>query len=332
MGDRPVRFAVGCSVLFLALFTWSAPVLGAPTTTTSPTDPTSTTGATTSTTVSTSSTTVAVAVAASVSVAPSTNLIDLETVTVAGAGLVHNHLVNIAQCNLFNGKSGGVCYAPTRRSTTSDATGAFTTSFVVRRVIVESTSSVDCGAAAATCGIIVGDLTHTVVADLTFDPSAPANPPEVNVAPDVGLYDGDSVHVAGTGFTPDERIVIAQCASTTAGLGRCDPSNEVVAVADEKGSFTATPFVVHTLITVSTGGGTLDCTPTTANQVPCVIVAANSVGASEFAAATIVFAAPAALPRTGGTEHALGIAALAAVAAGTGLVLASRRRRSSAAR
>ncbi len=327
MSYRPVRIGGWCSALFVVLFAWSAPVTALPATSTSTSTPASTTTASAATT-STTTTTVVAAAIPTVSVTPSTGLSDLETVTVAGTGLVADASFNVAQCNIFNGKAGGVCYEPTRKSVTTDSSGAFTTSFVVRRIIVETGASVDCASGPARCGIIVGETNQVVVAPLAFDASVPANGPAVTALPDTGLHDGDTITVAGTGFTPDQKVVIAQCASTSLGLASCDPSNETTVLADGKGSFPATAFVVRASITVvGLPGGPLGCRPTASDAVPCVVVAANFVGGSEFAAAPLAFAAPTELPRTGGASFPLGLVALATSVAGTALVTATRRGR-----
>ena len=314
MGTRFMRLVLVCAALIVVTFGLSATASAAPITTTSAS--------------TTTSTTVAVTATATVSVTPSTGLTDLETVTVAGSGFIPNHDLNIAECNLFNGGAGGTCYAPTRKSDLSDSGGAFTTSFIVRRVIVQTGSSVDCASAPATCGIIVQDVTNTVVATLTFEPSVPANLPKITATPDTGLRTGDTVQIAGTGFTPNEHVTLAECAATTLGLARCDASNEVGSVADEKGAFPATSFIVQASITIfGASGGPLDCLPTTTDAAPCVIVAANTVGASEFATAPIAFEAPTTLPHTGSPSFPLASLAFTSIAAGAALIFGTRRRR-----
>ena len=314
MTMRSIRFVPWCAALLVMPLGWTAPAWAVPTTTTSA--------------ATTTSTTVVAMAAAAVSVAPNAGLADLETVTVAGSGFIPNHDLNIAQCDLFNGGAGGVCYAPTRESDRSDSSGAFTTSFIVRRVIVQTGSSVDCASAPAKCGIIVQDVTHTVVATLTFDPSVPANAPKVTATPDTGLHEADTVQISGSGFTPNQKIVIAQCRAATIGLEHCDTSNEAGTVADDKGAFPATSFAVHASITIAgTGGGPLDCLPTATDAAPCTLVAANFVGASEFAAAPLRFEAPTTLPRTGGASFPLAMLALTSIAAGAALIFGSHRRR-----
>ena len=77
---------------------------------------------------------------------------------------------------MLNNAPSGVCYGPTRKEQMADSSGAFTTTFIVRRNIIESGSPVDCASAPETCGIVAGDP-RIAVATLTFDPSVPANGP-----------------------------------------------------------------------------------------------------------------------------------------------------------
>jgi len=313
---RLMRLVVWCAALIVVSFGWSGTASAAPTT---------------SRTAAATSTTVVATATASASATPNTGLSDLEIVTVAGSGFIPNHELNVAQCNLFNGGAGGVCYGPTRKSEMSDSGGAFTTSFIVRRVIVETSSSVDCASASDTCGIVVQDVTNTAVATLAFDSAVPANLPKITMTPGTGLHNGDTLQIAGSGFTPNEHVTIAQCATGTIGLEHCDTSNEATAVTDDKGSFATTSFVVHASITIAgTSGGPLDCLPTTTDVAPCALVAANAGGPSEFAAMPLTFEAPTTLPRTGSTSFPLAGIALVSIAAGAALIFGVRRRSGSA--
>ena len=287
--------------------------------------PAAATTTTTSSTTSTTSTTIAAAATAAVSVVPDTGLSDLQTVTISGTGFSTGEAVNLAQCNLFAGKAGGVCYAPTHKTVTASSSGDFSTSFVVRRVIVESGSSADCGTAPATCGIAAGGTVHTAFATLTFSSSVPANRPHITVTPTTGLQDAATVQVSGSGFTPDSKVVLAQCVTGTIGLTACDRSTEQSAVADANGVFPTTAFVVHTRIFAGAQGLAVDCSSTETNATPCSLVAANAIGASEFGASTLTFGAPP-LPRTGGNSGGIALIALASLAAGGTLILGTRRR------
>ncbi|MFI5042360.1 MAG: neocarzinostatin apoprotein domain-containing protein [Acidimicrobiales bacterium] len=242
-------------------------------------------------------------------VTPSEGLHDLEMVTVSGSGYVPGEAVGLAQCLLFNGLIGGICYGATRTDVTADPSGGFATSMVVRRIISESVNTADCAAAPGTCGIVAGRTGPAVVAALTFDRSVPVAGPVLDVQPGADLHDGDRVQVRGVGFTPSAKIVIAQCPAATFALTACDKSTQVSAQSDSTGAF-VTSFVVHaTIAPAGTSGEAatlVDCRFTS-----CKVAAANSLGASEHADAAIEFAPSVVqaveLPGTGAPSRTLSI-------------------------
>jgi hypothetical protein len=229
-------------------------------------------------------------------VTPATGLRDLQVVQVAGTGFPPNTAIPITQCVVQGGVAAGICYGATRVMVTTDATGAFTTPFIVRRVIVEAGPTKDCADAPGACGLNVGVTAVVASPLLEFDPAVPANRPALQLDPASGVTDGATVHVAGTGFTPDQQLRVAQCRAGGFGLLGCDPAT-VMVTSDANGSFSL-DFVVRAAITAAgQDGGAVDCT------VPpgCAIVAANDFSASEFANAPIGFLAVVdeELPRTG---------------------------------
>jgi hypothetical protein len=238
--------------------------------------------------------------APAVTASPNTALHDLQVVQIAGTEYPPNASVTISQCQLFGNAPGGVCYGATRTVVTTDATGAFSTPFVVRRVIVEATSSVDCATAA--CGIAAGPAGPVLVAPLTFDAAVPPAQPIVSVAPATDLTDSVVVHVSGAGFSPDRAVTVTQCRAGGVGLAGCDTTLNLPVTTDAAGAF-AVDFVVHAAITATgTDGGPVDCLV----DPGCAIVAANTAGPSEFAAAPIAFqGAEDALPRTGANPRVL---------------------------
>jgi LPXTG-motif cell wall-anchored protein len=248
-------------------------------------------------------------------VTPATGLRDLQAVEVSGTGFPANASVPITQCVLGpGGTAAGICYGATRITVTADAGGAFTTSFIVRRVIVEAGSSKDCADAPGACGLNVG--TQPVVASppLEFDPAVPPNGPAVQVDPSTGLVDGATVRVTGTGFTPNQQLKIALCRAGGFGFEGCDLATQVMAMSDANGAF-GLDFVVRAAIVAGgTNGGALDCTA----PPGCAIVAANNFSASEFGNAPLTFAAVVddELPRTGAATSNLAVLGAALVLIG----------------
>jgi hypothetical protein len=260
-------------------------------------------------------------------VTPASGLHDLQAVQVAGTGFTPNAVVPITQCAVGpGGGAGGICYGATRITVTTDATGAFSTSFIVRRVIVEAGPSKDCAEAPGVCGINVG--TDAVIASppLEFDPATPPNSPTLQVSPSTALVDGTTVHVTGTGFTPNQALNVEQCRAGGFGLQGCDTSTLVTANSDANGTF-STDVIVHANITAAgTDGGPVDCTA----PPGCAIVAANGFSASEFGNTSISFAGAADddLPRTGTAATRLASVGAGLVFLGVAIALRPARRHS----
>jgi hypothetical protein len=236
-------------------------------------------------------------------VTPATGLRDLQVVQVSGTEFPPDTAIPITQCVVQGGVAAGICYGATRIMVTTDATGAFTAPFVVRRVIVEAGPTKDCADAPGACGLNVGSTAVIASPLLEFDPAVPPNRPALQLAPAVGVTDGATVQLTGTGFTPDQQLRVAQCRAGGFGLHGCDPATQVMANSDANGSFSL-DFVVRAAITAAgEDGGPVDCT------VPpgCAIVAANDLSASEFANAAIGFGAviDEELPRTGSESSRL---------------------------
>jgi hypothetical protein len=261
-----------------------------------------------------------------ISVAPATGLRDLQTVTITGTDFPPDAGVGLSQCNLLNGLYGGVCYGATRLDLDTNAQGGFTATFVVRRVIAQAGSQVDCAVAPGTCGIVAAgsDTPPVVSAPLTFDPGLPATPPAITVSPDRDVVAGQEVTVTGEHFTPDAAVGIHQCLQDTVGLESCDPSFGSEATTDSSGSFQTT-FTLRDTITLTDAGATPAVPPgphSCAAADDCSIAAANARGASEYAAAPLRFVPAPTTPPTTNPELAFsGAGAHSGLLAAAGLAL-----------
>jgi hypothetical protein len=246
---------------------------------------------------------------------------DLQQVHVTGAGFPAGKHFDISQCHIANGKNSGVCYGATLTSVDADGSGAFDTTFFVRRVIVEGISTVDC--AVETCGITTGS--PFAAATLTFTDEAP-NRPALTATPNTALAAGTVVSVRGTGFTPDAAVTVAQCAGNGVGLVGCDTTNRAAARTDAGGTFSAQLTVGDHVSAL--GAPQVDCTGT--DPTACSIVGANTQGASEFARAVLSFGTTPAttpgLPRTGGSTEVPLVGATACLVFGISLLFGARRR------
>ena len=80
----------------------------------------------------------------------------------------------------------------------------------------------------------------------TAPPAAPAGGQHVTITPSQGLHSPATVHVTGTGFSPGEALVVAQCASkgTATTPGDCNLAGVQAATADSAGRVSATLTVI----------------------------------------------------------------------------------------
>jgi hypothetical protein len=260
---------------------------------------------------------------AAITVTPDTVLVDLQSVTVDLSGYSPGGVVSLSQCVLFGGGAGGVCHGATRTEVTVDQGGAATTPFVVRRVLMEAAAVVDCVTAAEGCGIVASQaLQPTMVAPLTFDPAVPPAGPTLTVSPATDLRDGQVVEARGAGFTPNERLKLAQCPAPSVAFATCDLTAQVFVDADASGAFTL-GFAVR--VDIRAGGPDPTDVDCDASPGACTITAGVDRAASEHAAAPLTFATTGdggILPRTGARAPALTGIAVALVLAGLGLLTA----------
>ncbi len=154
-----------------------------------------------------------------VTVTPSTDLVNLQAVTISGTGFTPSTGVGWAECKNNGSGDGNDCDVNHTGTANTDSSGAFTAPFVVHRILHTANGDVDCATAPGTCNIGVGKLSDHAEhagAPLTFDPNAPLPPPPTLIAgPLTNLHEGDSVALFGGGFVPSSQVAIAQCSQPT---------------------------------------------------------------------------------------------------------------------
>ena len=151
--------------------------------------------------------------ASQVTVAPSTGLLNNQTVTVFGSGFLPGDRVYVRECATVDPFCSG--------STTvvqADSGGGFSTSFNVRLRVGD-------GSGGATHCLVVDcivraesqtDQEYVADAPITFDPTQPVPAlPAIQVTPATGLVHDQLVTITGTGFDPNSYIEISECDSTT---------------------------------------------------------------------------------------------------------------------
>ncbi|MDQ1432162.1 MAG: hypothetical protein QOF40_2764 [Actinomycetota bacterium] len=189
----------------------------------------------------------AVQVTPTLTVTPSTNLVNHQTVTVAGSGWTPNVGIGWAGCK--NGGSGqNDCDLQNTGYATSDATGAFSATFTVHRILHTVNGDVDCATAPQTCTVGAGKVSNPTSehagAPISFDPSIPLPPPAALLAfPTTGLVEGQTVGMFGKGFVPSGAVYVVECSVPS--VQTCQVLNTVT--ADATGGFITTVDVHRVL-------------------------------------------------------------------------------------
>ena len=222
----------------------------------------------------------------SITVTPSTNLLDGQTVTVEGSDFPSGSFVVLVEC--VDAASGGQsnCDLSNQMGTGADASGSFSVTMRLSRLIsTPAQGTTDC-AQPSTCiigaGVPPDGSQGSAKAPIQFDPNAPLPPPpSITVAPSTGLGDGQTVTVSGTGFVPDGPVGIIECGSTGS-QNRCDFATLVYGHAGADGTFSQQLRVKQDL---DTAEGSFDCT----RPEGCILGAASLARQSDGASATIHF-------------------------------------------
>lgn len=225
-----------------------------------------------------------------IAVTPTAGLVDEQEVTVEGSGFVSGEFLYVGQCAAPAVK--GATPSPCLNSTYLNAgpDGTIESTLEVRRLVGGfGGDPVDCAEAEGRCVVRASngfDEDSTLV-PLSFDPDGPLPPrPTVRVVPEVGLADGQTVEVQGSGFSPNASVALAECRSDAKSTGGCDIYRFKTVAASASGDFT-TSFVVDS--TLDAGGQTVDCA---AEPGACGIGAGNMAYYIEGAVGPITFGDP----------------------------------------
>lgn len=159
-------------------------------------------------------------------VEPSTGLEDGQRVTVTGGGFTPGESVGIVQCaEAMPDQPGDAidsCDIGQYTPATASSDGVATGEYPVKRILTTPrTGTVDCLAEAGRCVVAMGalnDYDRSGVHEIQFatgepgteEPVAPEIP-TATVAPMLGLADGDTIRVEGTGFAPGEPLTALLC-------------------------------------------------------------------------------------------------------------------------
>jgi hypothetical protein len=228
--------------------------------------------------------------AAAVTATPSTGLVQGDTVTVAGTGFPANTSVAVIQC--IPGTGVETCSYSTLTYVTTNGSGAFSTSFTPKRILVVGLTAYDCadpGQCRIGAGVPPDGAAGSAYTEIQFDPSVPPPPPPtITATPDTGLLDNDSVVVEGQGFGADEYVSLAQCSTPLTTLGSNCRYTQSSVQTSATGTFTVSVTVKRLVINQ---GDAVDC----ADPGACVLVALAG-SPDEVATAPVTFDGSVPLP------------------------------------
>jgi hypothetical protein len=227
-------------------------------------------------------------------ISPGTDLTDGRQVLVHGtgyrAGLQVIAVTCAAESDTLKVKSTG-CDTTRSGTSTTDATGAFTLSYVVRRVIkTPAVGQVDCAERPERCKIGVGEQTtgDGAPAPISFRTGLPPVPPPASyvrqlvVTPSISLTDNQTLQLQGTGYQPGVRIAAVTCIAEADTLADkqtgCDTRRVVYGTTDASGNFSLSYIAGRVLAT--TAVGPVDCASSPARCKIGVGELESSAGAS----------------------------------------------------
>lgn len=192
------------------------------------------------------------------SVAPSTGLVNDQSVTVSIHGLHPNAVVWITMCvGRPQSFQAGVnqCNAPAKM-VTLDSHGAASVTFTVSRYLSPGGYQVDCATYSSGCSVALAEadslssgeiIANTEAVTFESTASAPPNPLQISAAPNGPYADGQTVTVSGAGFPSSSSVRVGECPTNT----DCDGYFQTVD-STPQGTFN-TVVTLHATYTVEQG-------------------------------------------------------------------------------
>ena len=179
-------------------------------------------------------------------VTPDTDLLNFDTVTVAGTGFTAGAGAQVIECR-SDATSSDDCVQSIGGYAPIDAAGGFSLQLTVRRVLHLPGGDFDCASAPGACSLVTssfGAVPIVVAHPISFDDSVPLPPPpSISVTPSTDLVQGQSVTVTGAGFAPNAFVVLTECLDGDDPFGYCAFGGPGVST-DATGGF-STAFTVR---------------------------------------------------------------------------------------
>ena len=215
-------------------------------------------------------------------VTPATDLLDGQEVLVTGTGFVPGRTAYVSTC-LSGATTIAGCDVREFRTSSVNGDGSFEVAYRVIRFLTTGAGMVDC--VDTPCAIGASDDPfgpgNQASAAVSFA-DVPPVVPDVSMAPDADLVDGDVVNLVGTGFRSNEQVAIRQCPPGAAGYVDCAPDPTVVTYASSTGTVSTNVTVSRFLTSPTDPSARLDCV-----IAPCTI-GIRAVGGFHTFATTFV--------------------------------------------
>jgi hypothetical protein len=191
---------------------------------------------------------------------PHTGLRDGQTITVTGSGFAPDSFILIEEC-LAGATTDAQCEFEEASFTDTSATGTFSTSVPVLRLLSTETSVTDCARRGACVVAALGpdDITIEAATPIVFK-KIPL--PTLSVAPSTALSDGQNVVVTGSNFAAGQQMTLAECPAAAVPFYQCDSDATAPATADASGAFTVDFDVARILSTDQVLPSSVDCAVT----------------------------------------------------------------------
>jgi hypothetical protein len=220
---------------------------------------------------------------------PHSGLRNGQNIKVTGSGFASDDFVTLIECQ--SGATGECDFNGSESSVQTDASGAFTTTVPVSRLIEPETTIVDCATPGA-CVLAAfsydsGDIGATTPIAFKNVPL-----PSLVASPATGLADGQTITVTGSHFPRGSQPTLTECPAGATLLYECDTDVTQGVTVGPKGTFTTSFDVARILATneIEPGGGDIDCA-----QAPgCVLAAAGNT--EEFTEASTPLAFDPSIP------------------------------------
>jgi hypothetical protein len=224
----------------------------------------------------------ATTVVPTITLTPDIGLTNGQVISLLGSGFTPGASLAAVECNVSASGVAG-CDTSSIDPITVTSSGTFTTTF---SVMTGTIGNGTCGISAtdSLCFVAIGTTSDALVADASI---GFVGGPGVSLTPSTGLVNGQSVTVAGSGFTAGDTVYAVECLATATTEAGCDTSTAAPLTVSSTGQLSSTYFKV-----VTGKIGTGSCGTTAANYASCIIEIANTNG-TDRGVATIDFVGPA---------------------------------------